>query len=178
MFASLTVLPAVLAWLGDRVEKGRIPFLGRRRRAGESRFWSAIVDRVMRRPWLSIVLAGGSLVALAIPALNMKIVVTSVDDLPQDLPVIQTYNRLKDAFPKEGVTVDVAVKADDVRDGQTQAGIDLASSASAEISDAVLGEHGGHLQQGRHRRPGLDPDGRQRQRRRVDGGAERDPRRR
>ncbi len=54
MFASLTVLPAVLAWLGDRVEKGRLPFLGRRRGAGESRFWSATVDRVTRRPWLSI----------------------------------------------------------------------------------------------------------------------------
>ena len=34
MFASLTVLPAMLAWLGDRVEKGRIPLLGRRRPAG------------------------------------------------------------------------------------------------------------------------------------------------
>ncbi len=30
MFASLTVLPAMLSWLGDRVEKGRIPLLGRR----------------------------------------------------------------------------------------------------------------------------------------------------
>ena len=55
MFASLTVLPAILSWLGDRVEKGRIPFVGRRRRAaGESRFWGALVDRVTRRPWLSI----------------------------------------------------------------------------------------------------------------------------
>ena len=53
MFASLTVLPAMLSWLGDRVEKGRIPFLGRRRRpAGESRFWTAVIDRVTRRPWL------------------------------------------------------------------------------------------------------------------------------
>jgi uncharacterized membrane protein YdfJ with MMPL/SSD domain len=99
MFASLTVLPGVLAWLGDRVEKGRVPFLSRRG-AGESRFWSTIVDRVMRRPWLSIALAGGALVALAIPALNMKIVVTSTDDLPQDLEVIQTYNRLREAFPR------------------------------------------------------------------------------
>ena len=42
MIASLTVLPAMLAWLGDRVEKGRVPFLGRRKRAGgESRFWGA-----------------------------------------------------------------------------------------------------------------------------------------
>ena len=41
MFASLTVLPAMLSWLGDRVEKGRVPILGRRRRSGESRFWAA-----------------------------------------------------------------------------------------------------------------------------------------
>ena len=114
--SSLTVLPAVLAWLGDRVEKGRIPFLSRYRRpAGQSRFWSALVNRVMRRPWLAIALSAGVLVALAIPAFNMNIAVTSVDDLPQDLAVIQTYDRLRDAFPAEGVTVDVAVEADDVQ---------------------------------------------------------------
>ncbi len=124
ILSSLTVLPAVLAWLGDRVEKGRIPYLSRLRRpAGQSRFWSAMVDRVMRRPWVAIVLAGGALVALAIPALGMNIAVTSVDDLPQDLAVIKTYDRLRAAFPSEGVTVDVAVKADDVRTGATAAGI-------------------------------------------------------
>ncbi len=75
MFASLTVLPAMLAWLGDRVEKGRVPVLGRRRRpAGQSHFWAAVTTRVMRRPGLSVLLAGGLLVALAIPALRMKIV--------------------------------------------------------------------------------------------------------
>jgi uncharacterized membrane protein YdfJ with MMPL/SSD domain len=137
MFASLTVLPALLAWLGDRIEKGRIPFLGNRRRAGESRFWAALVDRVMRRPWLSIALAGGAMLALAIPALNMKIVVTSVDDLPQDLAVIQTYDRLRDAFPEEGVTVDVAVEADDVHSGAVAAAIsDL--QRQAESSEGVL----------------------------------------
>ena len=123
MVASLTVLPALLAWLGDRVEKGRIPFLGRRRPAGQSRVWAAVVDRVMRRPWLSIVLAGGLLLALAVPALSMKITVSSVDDLPQDLAVIQTYNKLRDAFPKEGVTVDVAVKGENVRSGDAAAAI-------------------------------------------------------
>ena len=137
MFASLTVLPALLAWLGDRIEKGRIPFLGRRRRAGESRFWSAMVDRVMRRPWLAIAIAGGAMLALAIPALNMKIVVTSVDDLPQDLAVIKTYDRLRDAFPEEGVTTDVVVEADDVRGGDVAAAItDL--QRRAESSEGVL----------------------------------------
>jgi RND superfamily putative drug exporter len=125
MFASLTILPALLAWLGDRVEKGRVPLLGRRRSTGESRLWSPIIGRVMRRPWLSLAVAGGAMVVLAIPALNMKIVVTSVDDLPQDLGVIKTYNKLRAAFPAEGVTADVVVKADDVRSGEPAAGISL-----------------------------------------------------
>ena len=86
VFASLTVLPAMLSWLGDRVEKGRVPLIGRRRRpAGQSRFWTALIGRVMRRPGWSLVLAGGLLVALAIPALQMKIVTSGVDQLPQDL---------------------------------------------------------------------------------------------
>jgi uncharacterized membrane protein YdfJ with MMPL/SSD domain len=123
--ASLTVLPGILAWLGDRIEKGRIPFLGRAGGRGDSRAWSAIVDRVMRRPWLSIVLAGGFLIALAVPALNMKIVQTSPDDLPQDLQLIKTYNQVRDAFPTEGVTADVVVEAPDVRDTQVQAAMSL-----------------------------------------------------
>ena len=83
MLVSLLVLPAVLAWLGDRVEKGRLPFTRRTRRpAGESRFWSGVVRRVMRRPLLSAGLATALLVALAIPALSMNMVQTGTDDLP------------------------------------------------------------------------------------------------
>jgi uncharacterized membrane protein YdfJ with MMPL/SSD domain len=136
VFASLTVLPAVLAWLGDRVEKGRIPLLGRRRRpAGQSRFWTALTGRVMRHPVLSILLAGGLLVALAIPALQMKSVTSDVDELPQDLPVIVTYNKVKEVFPSEGVTATVVVEADDVRSGAITAGIaDLEGEVNA--SDA------------------------------------------
>ena len=52
MFASLTLLPAMLSWLGDRIEKGRVPLLGRRQPAGQSRFWSALTGRVMRHPAL------------------------------------------------------------------------------------------------------------------------------
>ena len=137
MFASITVLPALLAWLGDRIEKGRIPFFKRRQAAGESRFWSPIIDRAMRRPWLAIMVAGGALLALAVPATNLKMVVSSVDDLPQDLGVIKTYNKLRAAFPAEGVTADVVVKADDVRSGEAAAGISLLQRR-AENSDNVL----------------------------------------
>jgi len=115
VFASLTVLPAMLSWLGDRVEKGRIPLVGRRcQTAGSSRFWSAVVERVMRRPRLSILVAGGLLLALAVPALNMKIVTSGIDELPQDVPVIQTYNKVKQVFPAEGVTATVVVEAQNV----------------------------------------------------------------
>jgi uncharacterized membrane protein YdfJ with MMPL/SSD domain len=137
MVASLTVLPAVLAWLGDRIEKGRVPGLARRRATGESRFWSPIVERAMRRPWLAIALAGGALVALAVPGLSMNMAVSSVDDLPQDLGVIKTYNKLRAAFPAEGVTADVVVKADNVRTGEAAAGISLLQRR-AESSENVL----------------------------------------
>ena len=114
MFASVTILPAILAWLGDRVEKGRIPFFARKR-TGEARAWSAIVDRVMRRPLLAALLAGGFLVALAIPALRLNIVVTGPDDLPQNLEIIKTYHKVRASFPTQAVTVDVAVQAPNVR---------------------------------------------------------------
>ena len=136
ILSSLTVLPAVLAWLGDRVEKGRIPFLNRYRRpAGQSRFWSALVERVMRRPWVAIVIAGGFLIALSIPALNMNIAVTTTDDLPQDLAVVKTFDRVREEFPAEAVTVDVAVKADDVRAGPAAAAIaDLKAQADGSLN--------------------------------------------
>jgi uncharacterized membrane protein YdfJ with MMPL/SSD domain len=139
MFASVTVLPGILAWLGDRIEKGRIPFLAKRRRAGESRFWSALVDRVMRRPFLAIAIAGGALLALAVPALGMNIVVSGPDDLPQNLKIIKTYNRLRDAFPKEGVTVDVAVQGKDLRSLQPQAGIAQLRRQAEGLDDVLSG---------------------------------------
>ena len=140
MFATLAVLPAVLAWLGDRVEKGRIPFSRRRRgEVKESRFWGSIVTRVMRRPVVSIVVAGGLLVALAIPALGMNVVQSGSDDLPRDIPVMKTYDRYTAAFPSETNAVEVVVQADDVRGGEVAAGIDQLVS-EAEASKTVIGD--------------------------------------
>ncbi|HEY2602490.1 MAG TPA: MMPL family transporter [Thermoleophilaceae bacterium] len=139
MIASVTVLAAVLAWLGDRIEWGRIGFLRRRHAERESRFWAGTVSRVMRRPWLSIVVAGGLLVALAVPALRMNIVTDSVDDLPQNLSVIKTYNRLKVAFPKEGVTVDVAVQAANVRSPRVAAAIAQLDRQAHRTKDVLRG---------------------------------------
>jgi uncharacterized membrane protein YdfJ with MMPL/SSD domain len=125
MLGSLTFLPAVMSLLGDRMEKGRIPFLSRRKRGeGESRVWSAVVRAVMRRPAVATVVAGGALVALAIPAFGMNVKSTGVNDLPQDLSTIQTYNRIQDLYPSEHPSADMVIQADDVHSAQVTAAID------------------------------------------------------
>ena len=125
VLGSLTVLPAVLSKLGDKVEKGRVPIIGkmRHRNGGESRVWGWILDRVLRRPVLSLVLAGGALVALSIPALGMTTVNPGPGSLPRDISVMETYDKMMAAFPGGPQPAVVAVQADDVTKPEVQAGI-------------------------------------------------------
>jgi RND superfamily putative drug exporter len=114
MTGSLTVLPALLGKLGDKVEKGRVPFLHRfRREDGESRFWNAILDRVLRRPVLAAVAAGAVLVALTVPAFSLNTATTGLDDI--SIPEIQPLKDLDKAFPGGNDPAQIAIKADDVR---------------------------------------------------------------
>jgi uncharacterized membrane protein YdfJ with MMPL/SSD domain len=113
MLGSLTVLPALLAKLGDRVEKGRIPFLGRlRRRSGENRFWSAILTPALRHPLVSALAAGAVLVALAVPVLHVHTVQSGLNSLPRSTPTVETINRIQDTFPGGALPALVAIKAD------------------------------------------------------------------
>ena len=114
VLGSLTVLPATLAALGDKVDRLRVPFLHKRSRSESSgRVWSAILDRVLRRPLVSIALAGGLLLALAAPALHMHIAEPGIKTFPQNLSSIKTYNKLQKAFPGEANSSQVLVKTDD-----------------------------------------------------------------
>src|SRR5437764_10988333 len=91
MLGSLTVLPVLLSRLGDKVEKGRIPFLHRlRRESGENRFWKAILTRVLRRPVVAAVAAGAVLVAMALPALHLHTARSGLDALPNSTPTVGT----------------------------------------------------------------------------------------
>jgi uncharacterized membrane protein YdfJ with MMPL/SSD domain len=125
VLGSLTVLPAVLSKLGDKVEKGRVPIVGRMRHRnhGESRIWGWILDRVLRRPVISLVVAGGILVALAIPAVNMHTVNAGASGLPKDLEVTKVYDRIQAAFPGGPLPAIVAVQADDVTTPEIQAAV-------------------------------------------------------
>ncbi|MCZ7589921.1 MAG: MMPL family transporter [Gaiella sp.] len=114
VLGSLTVLPALLSRLGDRVDRGRVPLLGRRRSSGESRIWGAIVERVLRRPLTSVVLTGGLLVTLAVPALQLRMAVAGPDTFPKSLPVVQAYTKMQQAFPGTALPANVVVKAPNV----------------------------------------------------------------
>ena len=115
MVGSLTVLPALLSKLGDGVERLHVPLVGRLRSDnGEGRVWGGIVDRVLRRPLLSAVIAGGLLLALAAPALQLRMSTPGPDTFPKSLDVVKTYNRMQHAFPGTALPAYVVVKAADV----------------------------------------------------------------
>jgi uncharacterized membrane protein YdfJ with MMPL/SSD domain len=102
--AALTLLPALLGLLGDRVNAGRIPLIGRS--SAESRFWHAVVERVLRRPGLSLAVATSLLVALAVPVLGLEIGTNGVSTLPDRLASKQGFIALQQSFPE--VTTDPA----------------------------------------------------------------------
>ena len=122
MVGSVTVLPALLSLLGERVEKGKIPFLHpesrlRRKRRGnqESRLWTAVLKGVLAKPVVSVVVAAGALLAIAAPALGMKTQNLTLDqEFGDSLPIVQTYNRVNDAFPGGSDPAEVVVKAADI----------------------------------------------------------------
>ncbi|MET8665426.1 MMPL family transporter [Streptomyces tendae] len=128
MVGSVTVLPALLSLLGERVEKGRVPFLRRRRPSGSasegSRFWTAVLKRVLAKPLLAAVVAVGALLAVAAPALGMKTQNLTLDqEFGDSLPIVQTYNRVNEAFPGGSDPAEVVVKADDINAPEVRAAL-------------------------------------------------------
>ncbi|MEV4683362.1 MMPL family transporter [Streptomyces kurssanovii] len=144
MVGSVTVLPALLSLLGERVEKGRLPFLNRRKRAAgahgsghggahgsgrsahssESRVWSRVLGGVLKRPLVSLIVAAGALVAIALPALGMKTQNFTLDqEFGDSVPIVATYERINEAFPGGADPAQVVVKADDIDSVQVRQAI-------------------------------------------------------
>ena len=102
VIAALTLLPAVLGLLGDKVNALRIPIVGRRsleQSNPEGRFWGAIVRRVLRRPGLSLALSAGLLLALALPVFRMDIGTSGVSALPDRFASKQGFVALAAQLP-------------------------------------------------------------------------------
>jgi uncharacterized membrane protein YdfJ with MMPL/SSD domain len=124
VLGSLTVLPALLSRLGDGVNRARVPFLDRLQRPGGGRAWSWMLDRVLRRPLVSVALSAGLLVALALPALGMKTVVPGAEAFPKELEAVQVYDRLQQAFPGEADPAVVVVQAPSIDEPRVDAAIE------------------------------------------------------
>jgi RND superfamily putative drug exporter len=114
VLGSLTVLPALLSWLGPRSGAGRIPFLGRRREAARpSRAWGALARGVVARPVLWGGIAAIALLALAAPALGLRIGQPPVD-APYNLTVVQDAFKIQQAFPQAPAPAQIVVSGPDV----------------------------------------------------------------
>ncbi len=106
---SLTALPALLSLLGPWADRGRLPLLSRRAAAARpSRLWTGLVRRVVARPLLWGGAAVLALLAVAAPALTMRIG-NPVIDLPASLPVVQTLDKISAAFPGRPAPAEVVV---------------------------------------------------------------------
>ena len=141
VIGSLTVLPALLSKLGDRVEKGRLPLVNRmKNKVGAAGIWSRIIDRVLRRPLLSAVLATAVLVALALPTLGINTSLGGIDETPRNIEVMRTYDKVQAAFPSEGSSEIVVIKADDINAAPVRSGIESLESQVQERTDLFEGQ--------------------------------------
>jgi len=141
MIGSLTVLPALLAKLGDRIDRGVIAVAAstvglafrkreprvirhlRTRRTliqrlkgpgGESRVWGALLRPALRYPAAAAVLSAGFLAVLALPVFGIHTKLVGLNDLPHSLRIVRTYEAIQHAFPGASTPADVVVTAPDV----------------------------------------------------------------
>ena len=139
---SLTVLPALLAWLGPRADKGRIPFLGRRRAAARpSRAWAALARSVVARPVIWGGLAAIALLALAAPALGLRIGQPPMD-APYNLPVVQTMTAIEHAFPQAPAPAEVVVTGPGVTGPKVAAAVGALRAQTTATRPAPRAGHG------------------------------------
>ncbi len=114
VLGSLTVLPALLAKLGHRVDRPRVPLLWRlNRRIGPGGISRRILAPVLRYPRAALTISALAVVALAVPALGMKTESADLNTLPQSIPEVRTLKALQENFPSQGsLSYDVVAQGD------------------------------------------------------------------
>jgi putative drug exporter of the RND superfamily len=137
--AALTLLPALLGLMGDRVNALRIPFFGRaslEQANPEGRFWSAIVTRVLSAPVVSLVVAVALLLALAAPLSGLKVGSNGVTTLPDRFPSKRGFLALQQYFPR-ATTNPVRIVSDHAPDPQVAAAFAAVRSQLASNREYV-----------------------------------------
>lgn len=126
VLSALTVLPAILTLLGRRIDAGRLPWArgGAQRSHIEGGRWAAVSGRVVRRPGLALAAVTALLLALAAPALNLKLASADTTTLPQDLPGVQALHEIERAFPSGPSPATVVITGEPARLAAASASID------------------------------------------------------
>ncbi len=162
MIGSVTVIPALLSGSGKWLERGKIPFVGKRMAANRardidtgSRGWNFVLDRVLRRPVVAVVAATALLLVMAAPLLHMHTADSGTEAIPRDLAIMKVYDKMQAAFPGGEIPAGVVLKAKDVtspkitaaveklkadalKTGQVKEPIDVSISADKTVMDISL----------------------------------------
>jgi len=142
VLVSLTLLPAILGLLGDRVNSLRVPFVGRSidklNYEHHGGFWDRITRTVMKYPVVSIFAATAVMLALAVPYLDLNSGSAGVRTLPNNTEAYEAFALLRDDF-NFGLTspTEIVVHDGDVTRPEIQSGIDKLKTSLA--SDPLYG---------------------------------------
>ncbi|WP_265446050.1 MMPL family transporter [Flexivirga meconopsidis] len=133
VFGSLTVLPALLSLLGHKVDRPRIPLLWRvSARMQPGAISRRLLGPAMRRPVVALVAGVVLLAGLAAPALGMKLLTSSLDSLPQDLPAVQAMQQIGTSYPGDGPTAEVVLRGEP---GALQQAVKAVETKAASTGD-------------------------------------------
>ena len=146
VLGSLTVLPAVLALMGDRADRGRIPGYRRRqarlRRVADGRrrsgFWAGLARAVTARPVASVLLGAAVLGAVSIPSFGMRTAALGVDGLPRDLPVVAATHAIERAFAGAPADAELVVRGSGLGSRTARSGL----AALGARAERATGGHG------------------------------------
>lgn len=122
--AALTLLPAILSLMGDKVDAVRIPIPGSNRGSTSGGFWPAVTRLVMAHPVIGLVFSAGLLILLAIPAIGLKTGAAGVESISDEHAVVRGYNILVEDFSSGLVeTTDIVIDAPNIAATDVQEGI-------------------------------------------------------
>lgn len=161
VLASLTLLPALLRLLGDRVDALRVPLsrgLGGAGHAAAGRLGLAgrAATAAVRRPWLALVVSVSLLALLAAPALHMRIGFAGIETLPPQLDTRQAFDRLQAHF-RIGLVGEAVVVVHTEPSADPTAQAAAVDAALQRLRGALASDSGFLAEQAHERR---SPDGR------------------
>jgi RND superfamily putative drug exporter len=129
--AAITLLPALLSLLGDRIDKGRVPRRHRPAKRAEDTAWWRFGHRVAARPWPYLLGSLVALLAIAAPAFALQTAFPAAGDAPAETTHRQAYDLLAEGFGA-GINGPLLVIADLHATGVDAGGIaDLTSEIAA-----------------------------------------------